>query len=300
MKAIQSFRSDNIRPALESFGGPAMLKHRIMLMALSAASIARYYPDFRYVTDDAGKYMAEECKFPYTEIVSVGENFDSDMLFWVHSKFAAYGCKEPFLHFDNDLILWAPLPDRIHQAEIVGLHGESFGWPTYESWLTRAENISGMPRLHDLYFANRTAINMAVFGGNDTDTINKYASEVLEIVQGPMQSLRNLSEAERDDMKYLMPVIEQLWGSYILQSKYSKRVTYVLTELEISKQIPKEDIKLTHMQDSKIYLQKDPKKLFEVISKIENHLKEINPEVHSAVCKFTSSPTTIDNLMETA
>jgi len=299
VKAIQSFRSDNIRPALESFGGPAMVKHRIMLMALSAASISRYYPDFRYLTDDAGKYMAEECKLPYTEIISVGENFSSDRLFWVHSKFAAYACSEPFIHFDNDLLLWAPLPDRVHAADVIGLHGESFGWPTYESWLARAANIPCMPKLQNLYFANRTPINMAIFGGNDTATINKYAAEVMEIVEGPMQSLRNLSDSEKEDMKYLMPVIEQLWGSYIIQSKYNKKVHFVLTELEITKQIQKEDVKLTHMQDSKLYLQKDPKKLFEVIAKIESHLKQINPEVHSAVSKFTSSPAALEAITET-
>jgi len=302
MKAIQSFRSDNIRPALESFGGPSLLKARIMLMALSAASIARYYPDFSYITDDAGKYMAEECKFPYTEIVSVGNNFDSSMLFWVHSKFTAYECKKPFLHFDNDIILWNPLPDRIHKADIVALHGESFMWPHYEMWIRDCEKaipeLLQVKHLWAPYFTNHAPINMAIFGGNDTNSINKYASEVLEIIKGPLKSLRHVDLEKISSKVHLMPIVEQLWASYILQSKYNKQVTCVLTEHEYTNKVPKEDVKFTHFHGSKLYLQNDPKGLIKVNYQIEKHLKAINPEFYSAVNKFTSSPTNIDSIIE--
>lgn len=289
MKAIQSFRSEDIRPALESFGGPALLKTRIQVMALSAASIAQHYDSFEFITDDAGAAMAEACALPYTKITSIGPAFNSSKRFWVHSKFEAYKSKEPFLHFDNDLFLWEPLPSRVHQADVVSLHGESFGWPIYESWLQSADKIKGMPRLQDKYYYNRTPMNMAIFGGNDTVAISRYAEYVLAFVDS-LNGLRDLDAVEAEAIKPLMPVFEQLWGSYLLQCEYGKRPEFILTEREIHQQLDNPEVKLTHMQDAKLKLAQDPKKLMETIQKIEHKLKTINPKVYAAVAEFTSTP----------
>jgi len=289
MKAIQSFRSEDIRPALESFGGPALLKTRIQVMALSAASIAQHYDSFEFITDDAGAAMAEACALPYTKITSIGPAFNSSKRFWVHSKFEAYKSKEPFLHFDNDLFLWEPLPSRVHQADVVSLHGESFGWPIYEGWLQSADKIKGMPRLQDKYYYNRTPMNMAIFGGNDTVAISKYAEYVLAFVDS-LNGLRDLDAVEAEAIKPLMPVFEQLWGSYLLQCEYGKRPEFILTEREIHQQLDNHEVKLTHMQDAKLKLAQDPKKLMETIQKIEHKLKAINPKVYAAVAEFTSNP----------
>jgi hypothetical protein len=300
MKALQSFRSDSIRPALEAIGGTAMIRGKVFMMALSAATIARYYDNFEFITDDAGKNLVEECKFPYTKVISVGENFDSDSAFWVHSKFQAYLDSKPFIHFDNDIFLWKELPKWTHTAGILATHSESAAWPKYEEWLNNVKALfPNMPKFHEEYYLNRMPINMAIFGGNDIAAINNYAKEVLDIVEKDMNNFKHFNDEERNKKAYgLMPVIEQLWGSYLLQSKQGKVVKFLLTEREAFYNLNNEDVKFTHMQSAKITLEKDPKKLFEVMSKIDKHLKEINPELHANVLKFTTSPENIEELME--
>lgn len=300
MKAMQSFRSDSIRPALEAIGGSTMIRGKVLMMALSAATIARYYDRFEYITDNAGENLVKECKFPYTKVVSVGENFDSDSAFWVHSKFQAYLENEPFIHFDNDIFLWQALPEWTKTAEILATYGESYAWPGYELWLDNVKALfPDMPKFHEKYYANRTPINMSIFGGTDFGTINKYAKDVLDIVFNQMNAFRHFNDEERNKKAFgLMPVIEQLWCSYLIQSKYNKRIQFLLNEKDAVKNNPLPDIKFTHIQSAKITLEKDPKKLFELMSKVDKHLKEINPELHASVVKFTSSPNNIEELME--
>jgi hypothetical protein len=299
MIAIQSFRSDSIRLPLESFGGPAMIKGIITKMALSAVTIARHYSDFKYVTDDAGMNMARECKLPYTSIESVGDYFPSNSAFWVHSKFKAYECSEPFLHFDNDLFLWEPLPETAHKAEVLAFYGESTLWPLYETMLDKLKAIQGLPKLQDTYFHNRTPINMAVFGGTNTKVINEYANEVMTVVKS-LNNFNDLDKASLQAVRESNPVLEQLWASYLIQSKRNCRVEYLVPESDIYYSRTTPGIKITHLQDAKKNLEKTPEKLMEVFLKIEKHLKEINPTVYEAVQSFTSSPNNIEELMELA
>lgn len=299
MKAIQSFRSDNLRPALESFGGPVMIRGQLFSMALSACTIAQHYPKFEYVTDDAGAEMARACKLPYSKIISVGENFDSDASFWTHSKFEAYKSDEPFLHFDNDLFLWEPLPDCVNTADVVALHGESFMWPLYEDYLAEAITLPNWPKLHEVYFSNRTPINMAIFGGNDIQTINAYANEVLELML-PYFKDSNLTEANKIKLTKIAPVFEQLWGSQIIQCKLNKRITFLLPEKVVAKNDTnsKDALKLTHLGGQKISLEKEPKKLHDMYRRMLSNLRKINPEVHEAIRKFTSDSTELLKLVE--
>lgn len=299
MIALQSFRSDDIRLALESIGGPAMVKGIITKMALSAATIAKHYPEFRFLTDDAGMHMAVECKFPYTKIESVGESFSSNEVFWVHSKLQSYQCDEPFLHFDNDLFLWDSLPDFAHKAEVLAFHGESTLWPLYEDMLNKLQTVKHFPKLQDIYFANRTPINMAVFGGNNVKVIQQYSKEVLNIVDS-MAGFSELHSEERQIIRESNPVIEQLWGSYIIQSKLNTKVKFLVSESDIHHGRTAPGVKLTHLQDAKKNLEKTPAKLMEVFAKIESNLKRVNLDVYNAVQSFTSSPNNIEELMELA
>jgi hypothetical protein len=297
VKAIQSFRSDNLRPALESIGGGAMIRGQLFSMALSACTIAQYYPEFEYITDDAGKEMATVCKFPFSKIISIGENFDSDASFWTHSKFEAYRTSEPFLHFDNDLFLWEALPEHAHKADIVALHGESFMWPLYEDYLLNAVKLPNWPMLHEIYFSNKTPINMAIFGGNDISTINAYANEVLDLIL-PYFKNDSITESDKNILANIMPVIEQLWGSQIIQCKWNKKITFLMAEKTIANSGQMGGLNLTHLGGKKGLLQKDPKKTYEMYAKILANIKRINPEVHNAVRKFTSDSEDLLKLME--
>lgn len=297
MIALQSFRSDNIRLAIESIGGPELIKGIITKMALSAASISKHYSEFRYITDDAGAYLAKECKFPYTVVESVGASFSSSPAFWVHSKLKAYQCDEPFLHFDNDIFLWEPLPDIAHKSEVIAFHGESSLWPIYEEAIDKLSTIKSFPKLHEIYFANKAPINMAIFGGKNVAAIKAYAKEVLATVDA-LNGFNDLNADEQQIIREANYVIEQLWASYILQSKLNIKVECLVKESDMYRGKTVPDIKLTHLQDAKRNLEKNPAKLMETFYKIEDNLKRINIDVYNAVQSFTSSHKAIEELVE--
>lgn len=301
MKAIHSFRSNKIRPALESFGGASFIRFYLMTAGLSASTIAKHYSKFEFITDDAGAEMAKACLFPYTDITSVGANFDSDSSFWTHSKFIGYLSDEPFLHFDNDLFLWEPLPERIHRAEVSALHTETFEWPAYERRINMAlAKIPNFPLLHETYFANKTPLNMAIFGGNNLKIIHSYANTVLDIVLNTLNGFKGIDEDLRKTVEYIMPVMEQLWGSQLIQSKHNVRVELALKETDVITGASVGEIKLTHLWGLKQQINENPDKKQALMAKVEKNLKEINPEVYNAIVKFTTSPNTLDLLLESA
>ena len=297
MIAIQSFRSDKIRSALESFGGPELIKDSIVKMALSAVTVARHYPEFHYITDDAGMYMAMQCKLPYTKIESVGENFTSNSAFEVHNRLLAYQCNQPFLHFSNDVFLWDPLPETAHTAEVLAFCGESFLWPVYEESLSQLKEAVAVPDLTSLYFANRTPLNMTVFGGTNTAAINEYSKEVLKIVSD-LNGFNGLDNNALDLVQKSNKIFEQLWASYIIQSKLGVKVSYLKDEKDLYYNKQNSDLKLTHLPDMAQQLEKNEVKRIETIRRLHHNLNQINPEVYKAVQDFTSSPNNIDKLME--
>ena len=291
MKAIQSFRSNSMRPALESFGGPSLVKIQLQMMALSAVTIAKYYPNFEFITDDAGKEMAERCKLPYSKITSIGENFDSDEVFSIHSKFVAYSSSEPFLQFDRDVLLWKPLPARCEQAGILAVHPETSLWPFYEDRLdSLGVNCSWVPKLDYKYFANKSAINMAVFGGNNIAVINKYAEHVLNFVKS-VNGFRDLPPTDRSLVRgTISPIIENLWASYLIQSEYGHKVEYIMREREAFTN-DGAVAQLTHLHGLKLAdKETDLKKKYEIFSQIFNGLRRENSVVYDAVEAYTTVP----------
>jgi hypothetical protein len=297
MIAVHSFRSDKVRPWLEAVGGAAMIKPMVQIMSLSASTIAKHYDKFVLITDDAGKRLAEACEMPYSEILSVGESFDSDPCFWVHSKIHAYATvDEPFIHFDTDMFLWDSLPQEFMDSPILGFHTESFGWPKYEEY---RENLvaAGMnlPDYHETYWTNHSPINMAMMGGHDVSAIASYAKEILALVD-QHGKFYNASDELKLAMDQSMAYIEQALGSYILQSKYGKRVTTLLTERQVINGLTVPGIKLTHLHGAKQRAMSSGDTLTLTL-KLQKRLQEINKKVCDAVEEFTAPDVNISNLI---
>ena len=305
MKAIHSYRSDLVAPMLESVGGAGVLKPHILGHALSAATISRYYKDFVLITDDLGKEMALACKMPYTDIISVGKSFPSDPCFWVHSKMYAYQVtKEPFIHFDNDIFLWEPLPKDKVDVDVVALHSETFMWYFYEGSL-RGLAAAQVPitDLHLKHWTNRMPINMSVFGGNNYQVINKYADYVLDWLQQNNGFIGATKEIREGLSNHITP-IEQLWVSYLIQDVHKVPIKFIVTEGNMKAEDHVPGVELTHLHGLKQIAAKTHT-LHELCAKMNYKLNEINPEVNAAVEQYTGPSqqqmdTAVDTLVKEA
>jgi hypothetical protein len=300
MKAVHSYKFDKARPMLESFGGPAIVKPLITIMALSAATIRRHHDDFVLITDDIGAKLARACNMPYSEIVSVGHEFGSHDCFWIHSKLYAYATMDcPFVHYDTDILLWDPLPQEFLSSDLFNFHSEAFAWPIYEQRLERLSSAGiKLPSYEERYPANKSPINMAIFGGHDVDTINSYGAELLDLMEDN-DRFYGKSDAAVSAMEGGISYIEQALGSYIIQSKHGKKVTPLLKEHQVVSGQAVPGIKITHMHSLKQAAQAQGK-IIELQAKLDKKLKEVAPDVHSAVAEFTKPEVDIAALIQEA
>jgi hypothetical protein len=296
MKAFHSFRSDKFKPYLDMIGGRELIKPAVYIMALSAATIRKYHEDFTLITDDAGKELAEECRLPYSKIVSVGTGFESDPSVWIHSKLYTYRTtKEPFVHFDNDIFLWEALPQGFLDNEVVGFHSETFLWYKYEDYRQTLLNVGvPIPALRETYPTSRMPINMAVFGGQNWQAINQYA-EFLEDYLRDRAYFFDATDEQKTALEKSIALIEQLWASYLIQDRMKVPITTLLTENDI--QHGTSALKLTHLHGFKQKAMRDGKTL-ELLLKLQNKLKEVDPAVHSAVQKYLGAKVDISAMIK--
>jgi|688.fasta_scaffold00026_67 hypothetical protein len=296
MKAFHSFRADKFLPYLDMIGGRELIKPAVYIMALSAATIRKHHDDFTLITDDAGKELAEECQLPYSSILSVGKSFNSDPCVWIQSKLHTYQTiKEPFVHFDNDIFLWEPLPAGFLDNEVVGFHSETFLWYKYE--LYRKELLEAgisLPALRETHWTNRMPINMAIFGGQNWQAINQYAEFIDEYLQD-RNYMRDATEQQKSAFERSIALVEQMWVSYLIQDRMKVPITTLLTEENIQR--GEGDLKLTHLHGFKQKAMKEGKTL-ELLIKLDSKLKEVNPAVHSAVQKYVTAEVDISAMIK--
>lgn len=298
MKAVHSFKSDTVRHLLDSVGGPAVMKPMITVHALSAVTIKQHFKEFVLVTDDAGKELAEICKLPYDQVISVGEKFGAVSDFWIESKMHAYRVlQEPFVHLDNDLFLWEPLPTTFLASDVFAFHTECYLWPVYEQYLNNWQTLCpDLPNLHEKYWINRQPLNMAVFGGNNWQAINYYAKFVQDFA-AKNNGFNHVNAEQGHLINKSIAAIEQLWGSYILQNELGIRVATLLTERQATRNEEVPGIKITHLQGMKENAERQGK-VKELLDKTSYKLKMTNEAVYNAVERYTSSEVDIDALLK--
>jgi len=299
MKAIHSFRSDILGKYLDMIGGAEIISPAIYIMALSAATIRKYHNDFLFITDRRGKELAEACELPYTEIQCVGESFDSDPHFWIHSKIHAYSnIHEPFIHYDTDLFLWDALPANFLANDVVAFHSETYVWGKYEEYNKNLVDAGfTLPPFMQTYWTSRMPINMALFGGNNWKVINEYGAIIQQFIKDHA-GFNSTTDSQKHSLDKSIALIEQLWVSYIIQDKFKVPITTLLTENEIK--AGSGDVKITHLHGIKQQAQ-ETNTMQEIMFKVTSKLREIDPKLYSAVKKFITSSSDVDALiLETA
>ncbi|MBD2095561.1 hypothetical protein H6F90_10370 [Trichocoleus sp. FACHB-591] len=175
-------------------------KHHLLAWILSLETTRKHYPETALVTDDAGAKML---------IDGLGLEFDSvttelnalqaqDPDWWILGKLWAYRSQtQPFIHVDNDVFLWKPLPPVVNTAPVLAQNPEYFvfGKPLATCWWYRPEifnhrvkSTNGwLPDEWNWYFAKRRnlAYCCGIMGGAQVDFIRHYADMALRIAADP-------------------------------------------------------------------------------------------------------------------
>lgn len=155
---------------------------------LSANLILKHYGKVDLITDSRSK---DEFKsIPFTNISTALDEFQPPKEYekvWSLGKIFAYKCLslkgEPFIHIDNDVFLWKPLPINIIKSNFFAQSAE-----TNINYYYRLDNFyKNCPKKYIAQYERPDyAPNAGIIGGYNLGFIYKYSSSSLEMVFDPM------------------------------------------------------------------------------------------------------------------
>jgi hypothetical protein len=155
----------------------------INLHKLCFFHLKKSFKNIHFITDSSSKKFFNG--IPWTS-VSTGLDIVPDDYpeVWSLSKLYAYKeiCEKgkPFIHVDNDVILWKPLPKRITNSEVFvqcpeDTHKHKYELEKYKKYCSNKSIFKNLPLTNIGY-------NMGIFGGTNLKFINQYADQVLKII----------------------------------------------------------------------------------------------------------------------
>jgi hypothetical protein len=195
MRAVWSFWSKPFESHYHRFWFSAT--HHFYAWVLSVETARRHYPRTALHTDDAGaRLLVDKLGLKFEQVfTSLNALSDHDPDWWTLGKIHTYRAQtEPFVHIDDDVFLWEPLPAEAESASVFAqspelfsdgvwyYHPEEFeapvamcpgGWLP-EEW--RWYRSAGVAQRGDC---------TGVFGGHRVDFIQHYASQALNLVEHP-------------------------------------------------------------------------------------------------------------------
>ena len=157
----------------------------INLHKISAYYLKKNFKNVNLITDSISKKYFENIPWDSitTELDIVPEDYPS---VWSLSKLYAYKIitnkNEPFIHVDNDVILWKGLDDDFLKSEVFAQSPEDAA-----TWLYEPEKLyNNCPNLYVLENRNfLSAYNVGIFGGTNIDFIKEYSEQSIKFVEDP-------------------------------------------------------------------------------------------------------------------
>jgi hypothetical protein len=193
LKAVWSFWSKPFRSHHHRVW--ASEKHHLLAWVLSTQTARQHYRATELHTDDAGaRMLVDGIGLEFDRVcISLNALRAHDPGWWALGKLYAYRSqREPFVHLDNDVFLWRPLPERLMTAPLLAQNPEYFtpGRSYYRpeafeaaldgldrAWLPpewRWYRASGRPQRADC---------CGVFGGQRDDFIRYYAAQAIRLIE---------------------------------------------------------------------------------------------------------------------
>lgn len=161
--------------AEESFGnkgGFNKFSDFLFTSALSIICASRHFPEVQVISSSWGVDLFKKLNLPISNYSNkLDEIKDIPRFFWAYGKMIAY-CEqtEPFIHLDNDVFLWKPLPERMLEAHLCFQSQEPFDLPGYKWYKLLKPCFNNAPVKPQKIVDNPVddyAYNCGICGGND-------------------------------------------------------------------------------------------------------------------------------------
>jgi hypothetical protein len=189
----------------ESFGNSCGFRRYsdfIFTTALSLLCASRHFKEVQFISSDWGVEMISQLGIPKAKYSNkLNELKSVPREFWAYGKLLAY-CeqKEPFVHVDNDVLMWRPLRDDILNADLCFQSYEPFNQEGYhyynmlrKCWQrapVKPKDIKDNP-VYDY------AYNCGICGGNDLSIFEEWRRNSAEYIFAP-ENQRMFFEEEKE------------------------------------------------------------------------------------------------------
>lgn len=206
MKAIWSFWTKPFN-AHREYAWVSQKQH-LLSWVLSLATARAHYPDTALYTDDDGvRLLVDGLGLEFGTVSTALNHLDSyDPGWWALGKIYAYRLqREPFIHIDNDVFLWKPLPPDLEAAPVLAQNpepfrlGASYYHPDEFEFVLKVFQQGWLPPEWEWYIQSGTWQRgecCGILGGNRVDFLNYVADLALRILDHPRNQaqLAGLSE----------------------------------------------------------------------------------------------------------
>jgi hypothetical protein len=160
-------------------GGYSTFPDFLYTTALAVWCARRHFDEVEMVSNDWGIQMFKKIGLPITHYNDkLNEMKDYSRFFWAYGKLLAY-CEQtkPFIHLDNDVLLWDPLPKRILRAELCFQSHEPFELPGYSYYNLLKKPWAVMPVRPQKIVDNEVsdfAYNCGICGGHNLEFFEEW------------------------------------------------------------------------------------------------------------------------------
>ena len=177
----------------ESFGnrcGFRKYSDFLYTTALSVFCASRYFKEVQFISSDWGLEIIKPLELPITSYSNkLNEMKKVSKYFWAYGKLLAY-CEQdvPFVHIDNDVFLWEPLPKRILKAKLCFQSQEPFDRPGYQYYNILKpcfKKAPVKPKSIKENEVNDFAYNCGICGGNYLPFFKEWIENSAEYIFAP-------------------------------------------------------------------------------------------------------------------
>jgi len=199
MKIIQSYWSKPYDRVHNGFyGGWYSKTFHYMSCALSCLKLSEFYP-VELITDKKGKrLLVDEIGLPYTFVSDDLEYIDYPEDLWAAGKIVAYSKQnEPFIHVDNDILIWNRFPANLINRDLIAQSKEE----NYNYYKDLYDDITH----HFVYIPKQIleyqkknpqqhkAVNAGLLGGNDIGFFKEYSRTAFIFIEKNLNKLNMLN-----------------------------------------------------------------------------------------------------------
>lgn len=183
MKAVFSFwnTSGNALIKATNWANP---KFHLYSWTLAVNQAAKFFSEVELITDSESLPIFKELNLPFTSIrTDLDELNKYPKSFWSLGKIKAYQLQEkPFVHIDNDFIMFMKPSEQFLNAQIGFQNTEDGDWfeNSYRGQFTNlSDNGKGLPESWGLV---NEAFNFGIYSCNNMAYNKKYCEEAFQLV----------------------------------------------------------------------------------------------------------------------